>query len=128
MNHEFSSKGAKALNRRCSLEPEFNAEIQRKKASTQKQQYKTWRKAVGCFGDTELRQVVTDRAKLPKAIEKRKATYKEIGHQQGSKNANFGKTWITDGNASKQIMKSDTIPIGWHKGRTGNFTNTRYKI
>lgn len=32
------------------------------------------------------------------------------------KNPNYGKIWITNGNESKMILKTDQIPDGWRKG------------
>jgi hypothetical protein len=56
-------------------------------------------------------------AKSPESIEKRKATYKHIGHQQGSKNSQAGTLWITDGVTSKKIKVQEPLPPGWRKGR-----------
>lgn len=53
----------------------------------------------------------------PEFQEKRKAAFSNIGHQQGSKNSNYGTMWITDGTVSKKIKKDDIIPAGWDKGR-----------
>lgn len=51
--------------------------------------------------------------------QKRKETYKLIGHQQGEKNSQFGKMWIysIETLKSKMILKTDSIPEGWIKGR-----------
>ena len=40
-------------------------------------------------------------------------------NQQGKKNSQFGKMWITNGLQNKTILKIDIIPEGWKKGRTG---------
>lgn len=40
--------------------------------------------------------------------------------QSGSGNSQYGKMWITNGNNSIRIMKTDTIPEGWYKGRKIN--------
>ena len=53
----------------------------------------------------------------PEVNVKRKATFAAIGHQQGSKNSNFGKMWITNEFESKKILKTDTVPEGWRIGR-----------
>lgn len=37
--------------------------------------------------------------------------------QKGEGNSQFGTCWITDGNSSKKIKKSDPIPRGWKYGR-----------
>lgn len=53
----------------------------------------------------------------PVIAEKRKEKYKEIGHQQGNKNSQFGTKWITNGTEEKKIPTQDDIPSGWRKGR-----------
>ncbi|AWY10288.1 putative Seg-like homing endonuclease [Acinetobacter phage AM101] len=55
----------------------------------------------------------------PETIEKVKNTFKEIKHQQGEKNSQFGKMWIysLELKQSKRINKHDPIPVGWNKGR-----------
>lgn len=39
--------------------------------------------------------------------------------QSGTKNSQFGSIWISNGKISKKINKSDKIPNGWIRGRTG---------
>ena len=51
------------------------------------------------------------------AIMKKKETFNKIGHQQGNKNSQFGKCWITNGTANKMIHKNNPVPEGWRKGR-----------
>ena len=54
---------------------------------------------------------------------KRKLIYKEIEHQKGSKNSQYGTMWITDGINNAKIGKDLNIPDGWIKGRiVGNNT------
>ena len=52
--------------------------------------------------------------------QKRKDSFKTIGHQQGEKNSQFGKMWITNGTHSYRIDKTDSIPEGYRKGRVMN--------
>lgn len=58
----------------------------------------------------------------PEMIEKKKATFKKIKHQQGEKNSQYGTCWISfiDPNMSKRIPKN-LLPLyidqGWIKGR-----------
>jgi hypothetical protein len=56
-------------------------------------------------------------ARTPAARAKRKETYKEIKHQQGTTNSQYGTMWITNGIDNKKIKSTDTIPEGWSKGR-----------
>lgn len=51
------------------------------------------RKAGGCFGNPEIRKLMSERANAPKAMEKRKNTYKQINHQQGINNSMYGTVW-----------------------------------
>ena len=53
-------------------------------------------------------------------IEKVKNTYKEIKHQQGEKNSQYGTCWVTKDNENKKIKKEELdtyIQMGWIKGR-----------
>lgn len=54
------------------------------------------------------------------ARKKRKDTFTEIKHAQGSKNSQFGTMWITNGISNSKVNKNDPIPEGWHKGRKMN--------
>lgn len=40
-----------------------------------------------------------------------------MGKRKGSKNGQFGKMWITNGNESIRILRNEEIPEGWKKGR-----------
>jgi hypothetical protein len=47
-------------------------------------------------------------------------TYKEIGHQQGEKNSQYGTCWITKDGENKKIKKCELDFFenkGWKKGR-----------
>lgn len=57
------------------------------------------------------------RANSPEAQAKRKKTFKEIGHAQGSKNSAYGKHWITNGTESRLVRAELEIPPGWRRGR-----------
>jgi hypothetical protein len=61
------------------------------------------------------------KAQTPKAVAKRKATLKEIKHQQGEKNSQFGRYWISHPVTKevKRITMNDAIPEGWVKGKKG---------
>jgi hypothetical protein len=59
-------------------------------------------------------------AKEKDAIQKRKETYKRIGHQQGEKHSQYGTCWITDGSTNKKIKKEELdfwLDKGYYKGR-----------
>jgi hypothetical protein len=49
--------------------------------------------------------------------EKMSKTHKERKNHIGEKNSQYGKMWITNGQISSKIYKTDTIPEGWYKGR-----------
>jgi hypothetical protein len=59
-------------------------------------------------------------ARTPEAIEKKKKKLKEVEHQKGEKNSQYGTMWITDGTkkGSYRIKKGDPIPEGFRRGRT----------
>ena len=60
------------------------------------------------------------RAETPEAIAKRKDTYKQIGHQQGEKNSQFGTMWVTNGEENLKIRKEELdkyLERGYNKGR-----------
>jgi hypothetical protein len=49
--------------------------------------------------------------------ERRAQTFREISHQQGDRNSQYGSMWITDGVSNRKIRKVDIVPEGWYKGR-----------
>ena len=63
----------------------------------------------------------TGRKHRPESIEKMKKS--RIGKQVGEKNSQFGKQWIYNPELkqNKKILKTDSIPIGWIKGRKMKF-------
>jgi len=58
-------------------------------------------------------------SKTPEAIEKKKKKLKEIEHNKGKKNPQYGKMWITNGTkeGTYRINKEEPIPKGYRKGR-----------
>jgi hypothetical protein len=62
-------------------------------------------------------KIASQYANTSLAIEKKKNTFSKIGHQQGSKNSQYGKMWITNGKESRSIPSQETIPEGWRRGR-----------
>ena len=64
-------------------------------------------------------------ARTPEAREKQKQKLKEIRHQQGERNSQYGKVWIysLERKESIKINKDDPIPDGWCLGRKINFNS-----
>ena len=58
-----------------------------------------------------------EKALTEDARKKRLEKLKEIKHQQGERNNQFGTHWITDGVSNKKIKNNENIPIGWRLGR-----------
>lgn len=58
-------------------------------------------------------------SRTPEIIQKKRQKFKEIKHQQGEKNSQYGKMWITNGTkeGSYKINKGDKIPEGYRLGR-----------
>ncbi len=89
--------------------------------------------------DKDYRNMVCDKisttAKIAYATKKRKPvvpnwlgkshteeTKQKIGrantiHQEGNKNSQYGRRWITNGKLNKKINKKSPIPDGWYLGR-----------
>ena len=68
----------------------------------------------------ELKHIWCGKKHKPETIEKSKNTYKEIGHQQGEKNSQYGTCWIMKDGESKKIKKDELElfeSMGWKKGR-----------
>ena len=82
-----------------------------------------WRGLAGIIGREQIAYekilLGVEAARTPEVIERKKEKFKEIGHQQGEKNSQHGKMWITDGTeeGSYRIGKDEPIPEGYHKGR-----------
>lgn len=68
---------------------------------------------------------VTNPLHIPSVKQKHKQSLNDIGHQQGSKNSQYGTMWITNGYTNTKIKKIDLIPDGWYKGRVT--TNLPFK-
>jgi hypothetical protein len=65
----------------------------------------------------KLQSLATQASKTPESIKKRKDKFKQIRHQQGSLNSQFGTMWVTNGEINKKIDKRDTLPEGFYPGR-----------
>ena len=84
---------------------------------------KEWQKANNPRLDREQQLLYNKLSNTPEAIAKKKATFKEIGHQQGSNNSQYGKRWIHSliEKSSKRIDKNDPLPKDWLEGRKMKF-------
>ena len=67
----------------------------------------------------EIQPTAIELARTPEARKRQKEKLKEIKHQQGEKNSQYGKMWITNGTkeGTYRINKDDPIPEGYWKGR-----------
>lgn len=68
----------------------------------------------------ELKPIWYGKKHKQETIEKYKRTFKEIGHQQGEKNSQYGTCWITKEGENKKIKKEEFEIFeqqGWKKGR-----------
>jgi len=70
---------------------------------------------------SEKNKELSIRSRSPKALAKKKQTFKNIGHSQGEKNSQFGRIWISNvlTKEVKRITINDTIPEGWVRGKKG---------
>lgn len=128
---------------RNSLNGFYNADVARKgrqstNALLQERHGEQWRKVISKNGNNALQKkreddpifnqlmleharrnakIASQHANTPHAIEKKKSTFSRIGHQQGAKNSQYGKMWITNGIENKSIPGHECIPGGWRRGR-----------
>lgn len=70
----------------------------------------------------ENQSKAVEAARTPEAIKNKKKKLKEINHQQGEKNSQYGTMWITNGTkeGTYRINKGESIPEGFRKGRVHN--------
>lgn len=72
------------------------------------------------YKNGELVPVWSGRKHNAQDIENMKKTLKQINHQQGDKNSQYGTCWITNGETNKKVKKEELdfyVSDGWHKGR-----------
>jgi hypothetical protein len=110
----FSKKANIALQNKIKSDPEFFAEIKRKRSETWK-----LNKEKHLVKLLERQKKATIIANLPENRKKQKKKFKEIEHQQGEKNSQYGKMWITNGTkkGTYRINNNENIPEGFRKGR-----------
>lgn len=67
----------------------------------------------------KIQPLAVEASLKPESRQKRKNTLNEIKHQQGEKNSQYGKIWITNGTkeGSYRINKDQPIPEGFRLGR-----------
>jgi hypothetical protein len=88
-------------------------------AVSQKKSLDTRRKlGRGFYHDKALQKKGLEKCLTQEAREKRIQSFKDINHQQGKKNSQFGTMWITNDKENKKINRNSIIPLGWKAGRT----------
>ena len=83
-----------------------------------KESYKGGRKSP--FSDPEVPAKIGRIAgNSPESLKKKKQTFREIRHQQGPRNSQYGTRWIhsQEEKLAKKIKKEDPLPAGWSEGR-----------
>jgi len=99
-----SSKGGKATSKIRKENPEINDKVNRISSETLKQSH--------LLGKIKYYQFAGR-----KHSEASKLKIGGANTQQGVKNSQFGKMWITNEIESKKILKNDPVPEGWRAGR-----------
>lgn len=81
-----------------------------------------WQKKYDWTRSPDHMKFMNERARDPEAIAKRKETFKRRGHNQGVKNSQFGRFWISNvlTKEVKRITINDVIPEGWVRGKKGH--------
>lgn len=110
----FGNLGAQKIKEMWENNPELKKEADRKRMESWN---KNRDKHVAKL--KELQVLGVEAAKSPEARKKQKEALAKIEHQQGEKNSQYGKMWITDGTAegSYRIYKGEPIPEGYRAGR-----------
>ena len=114
----FAQKGNEVLRLKKQADPEFTKKMERKRLKTwNKNREKHLRKL------RKAQMLAVEAARTPEAIEKKKKSFKQINHQQGEKNSQYGTRWIHNKQVriSKRIKVTDPLPLGWSEGRVINF-------
>tara|TARA_R100001377_G_C3156293_1_gene98121 strand:+ start:83 stop:733 length:651 start_codon:yes stop_codon:yes gene_type:complete len=108
-------KGNDALKKRLLEDKSFKDYFSKKTSETMK---KLWKESPELFANSGYDW--TGKKHTESTKEKMSNTHKKNGHQVGTKNSQYGKMWITNGNQSTRIVKNNPIPEGWYKGRVIN--------
>lgn len=86
----------------------------------------TWQSIIGKRGADTRNEYIKIRRKNDEEFNEKMINGSKLGIERMAIK-NSSQMWITDGVTSKKIDKTYSIPEGWKRGRTGNFTNKRYK-
>ena len=70
------------------------------------------------YGPKAWDDIQSIKTRMLKEESKIKIGYTNSIKQLGTNNSQYGSCWITNGLENKKISKDDTIPSGWHLGRT----------
>jgi len=80
-----------------------------------------WQRVHNSMYNPEIVKRISAAGNSPASIEKKKATFKEIGHQKGNKNSQYGSCWVTHSTlVNKKIKKEELdkfLYFGYTKGR-----------
>jgi hypothetical protein len=110
----FGKIGSDRLREKLKNNPQLQKEIKQK-------QIESWNKnREKHIEKTKIYQPLgVEAARTPEARRKQKEKLKEINHQQGESNSQYGKMWITNGTkeGTYRINKAESIPEGFRKGR-----------
>jgi hypothetical protein len=116
----FGKIGSDRLQEKLKNNPELEKEIRQK-------QIKSWNKnKEKNIEKIKIYQpLAVEAARTPEARRKQKEKLKEINHQQGESNSQYGKIWIynLELKENKKIYKTKIIPKGWKEGRIIDFDN-----
>ncbi len=114
----FGKIGSDRLREKLKDNPQLEKEIRQK-------QIESWNKnREKNIEKTKFYQPLgVEAARTPEARKKQKEKLKEINHQQGESNSQYGKIWIhnLELKESKKIYKTEIIPEGWKVGRIIDF-------
>ena len=114
----FGKIGSDIVRERLKNDPDFRAQtIAKRLESWEKNREEHVQKL------KEIQPKAVEAARTPEARERQKEKLKEINHQQGETNSQYGKVWIhnLEKKENTRIIKGEPIPDGWCLGRIMNF-------
>jgi hypothetical protein len=108
----ISKLGAKGFKNKLETDLEFSNHFKEKMREITNQRHKdgtiaTWKDTYSWLGKRHKEET----------RQKMSSTHKQRGNHIGEKNSQYGKMWITNGQISSKINKTEVIPDGWYKGR-----------